>query len=166
VSILVRIFLLVILSSFLAACGEPKAQRKNIPSTAPDSRANERQYGENTRSTVTGLLLNQPDPSVNIRVNRYLWRAAMDTLAFLPLEAADPFSGVIVTGWGQVSGASGQYRATVYIQDAALDARSLRVSVFRRSGRSGIPVSGEVVRRIEDAILTRARQLKVARASR
>ncbi|MFQ5623682.1 MAG: DUF3576 domain-containing protein [Paracoccaceae bacterium] len=161
-----RLFLPVILAFGLTACGgDPEPQRVNLPSG--NLRPNQPQYDPaEKRKTFTDLLLNQRDPNVNLGVNKYLWRAAMDTLAFLPLEAADPFSGVIVTGWGRVSGSSGLYRATVYIQDAALDARSLRVAVFRRSGSTAVPVSGEVARRIEDAILTRARQLKVARAAR
>ena len=75
---------------------------------------------------------------------------------------SDPFSGVIVTGWGRVNGASPAYRATVYITGAALDARSLRVAMFRQSGSGSVPVSDEVARQVEDAILTRARQLRIA----
>ncbi|MCC6007697.1 MAG: DUF3576 domain-containing protein, partial [Rhodobacteraceae bacterium] len=73
------------------------------------------------------------------------------------IEAADPFSGVIVMGWGTAPGTSRQYRATVYVQDPALEARSLRVALVTRGG----PANAETVRRIEDAILTRARQLRV-----
>ena len=32
-------------------------------------------------------------------VNAYLWRAALDTLGFMPLASADPFGGVIITDW-------------------------------------------------------------------
>ncbi|MEM7439539.1 MAG: DUF3576 domain-containing protein [Pseudomonadota bacterium] len=90
-------------------------------------------------------------------MNRFLWNASLETLGFLPLESADPFSGVMVFGWGRAPGSSRLYRATVLVQDPALDARSLKVSVQTRGG----PASAEVQRRIEDAILTRARQLRV-----
>jgi hypothetical protein len=93
-------------------------------------------------------------------VNRYLWAASLDTLSFLPLEAADPFSGVIVTGWGRVGGAPGLYRVTVYIQRNALDTDSIRVAAFRQTGGGSASLSAASIDQIEDAILLRARQLK------
>jgi hypothetical protein len=78
-------------------------------------------------------------------------------LNFLPVESADPFTGILVMGWGRAPGGGRQYRATILIQDPALDARSLKVSIQTRGGVA----SAETVRRIEDAILTRARQLRV-----
>ena len=101
--------------------------------------------------------LSSPDENTNVRVNKYLWNASLETLSFLPVDSADPFTGVLVMGWGRAPGSSRQYRATVLVQDPALDARSLKVSVQTRSGVA----SAETVRRIEDAILTRARQLRV-----
>lgn len=111
-------------------------------------------------------LFRSTDTSQRIGVNKYLWAASLDTLSFLPLEAADPFSGVITTGWGRANGASAPYRATVYITEPALDARALRVAVFRQSGGSAVAVSDEIARQIEDAILTRARQLRIAESNR
>jgi hypothetical protein len=104
------------------------------------------------------LLSNSGDPNVTVAVNRYLWNASLDVLSFLPIEAADPFSGVIVMGWGTPPGSRRSYRATVYVQDPALDARSLRVALKTRGGSA----DRDTVLAIEDAILTRARQLRVA----
>ncbi|MFA5538856.1 MAG: DUF3576 domain-containing protein [Gemmobacter sp.] len=98
------------------------------------------------------------DAELNMNVNRYLWNASLDVLNFLPPETVDPFSGVIATGYGTPPGGGRAYRATVYISDPALDARSLRVAMQTRGGG---PVSAETVRAVEDAILTRARQLRV-----
>ena len=98
-------------------------------------------------------------------VNRYIWAGALDTLAFLPLESADPFSGLIVTGWGKVGGAAGLYRVTVYVQRADLGVNSLRVAAFRQSGGGSASLSAETISQIEDAILVRARQLRVGAAS-
>lgn len=109
------------------------------------------------RETIWDLFGGGADPNVTVEVNRYLWNASLDVLNFLPIEAADPFSGVIVMGWGTPPGSSRQYRATVYVQDPALEARSLRVAIVTRAG----PASRETVRQVEDAILTRARQLRV-----
>jgi hypothetical protein len=93
--------------------------------------------------------------------NKYLWNASLDTLSFLPLEQADPFSGLLVTGWGSVEGSSQVYRATVLIADPALDASALKVAVFRRSGNREIPVSREMIVEVENAILSRARNLRI-----
>lgn len=98
-------------------------------------------------------------PDVTLRVNRYIWTAALDVLGFLPLETVDPFSGVFTTGYGTPPGGNRAYRATVYVQDPALDARSLNVAL---ESRGGGPVNLETTRAIEDAILTRARQLWIA----
>lgn len=93
-----------------------------------------------------------------VAVNRYLWAATLDTLSFLPVQEADPFTGVIITGFGRPPGGGRAYRATVHVSDPALDARSLNVSLISSSG----PVPAETVRAVEDAILTRARQIRIA----
>lgn len=110
------------------------------------------------RETIFDLFRGRGDPELNVNVNRYLWNASLEVLNFLPVETVDPFSGVIVTGYGTPPGGGRAYRATVYISDPALDARSLKVAIQTRGGGA---VSPETVRRIEDAILTRARQLRV-----
>tara|TARA_R110002073_G_scaffold67280_6_gene167765 strand:+ start:365 stop:850 length:486 start_codon:yes stop_codon:yes gene_type:complete len=97
----------------------------------------------------------------NVAVNRYLWAASIDVLSFLPIESVDPFTGVISTGYGTPPGGSRSYRATIYITDPALDARSLNLSLLTRSG----PASVETTRAVEDAILARARQLRIADGS-
>ena len=93
----------------------------------------------------------------NVAVNRYLWAASLDVLSFLPVQSVDPFTGVIVMGYGTPPGGSRAYRATIQISDPALDARSLNVAILTRSG----PAAAETTRAIEDAILSRARQLRI-----
>ena len=90
-------------------------------------------------------------------VNKYLWQASIEVLNFLPINSADPFSGIIVFGRGKAPGSSQFYDATVYITDPALDARSLSVTVRSSNGT----VSSEAKREIESAILSRARQLRL-----
>ena len=107
-------------------------------------------------------LFKSDDSNVNVKVSKYLWAASLETLNFLPVEAADPFTGVIVMGWGRAPGSNQQYKATVFIKDPALEARSLTLSLVRRTGGGSAPASAELVRQVEDAILTRARQLRVA----
>lgn len=93
----------------------------------------------------------------SVAVNRYLWAASIDTLSFLPIESVDPFTGVIVMGFGRPPGGGTAYRATIHISDPALDARSLNVALATQSG----PVAVETQRAVEDAILARARQLRI-----
>ena len=107
-------------------------------------------------------ILNPPNDNADIRVNKYLWEASLETLSFLPIEAADPFSGIVVMGWGRAPGSSTDFRATILIQDPALEAGSLKVAMQKRNG----PASAETNRQIEDAILTRARQLRIRAGKR
>lgn len=115
-----------------------------------------------TRETIWDLFGAGSDPERMIGVNRYLWAASLDILSFLPLEGADPFSGVIATNWGRVGGDATPFRVTVLISEPALDARSLKVAAFRQQGGRAVPVSAADNRALEDAILTRARQLRIA----
>lgn len=110
------------------------------------------------RATIWDLFSNAEDPNTSLEVNKYIWNASLDVLNFLPIQAADPFSGVITTGYGTPPGGGRAYRATIFVRDPALDARSLSLSLQTRSG----PVSRATVQAVEDAILTRARQLRVA----
>lgn len=110
------------------------------------------------RDTIWDLFTNRDDPNVTVEVNRYIWNATLEIMDFMPIEAADPFSGVIVYGYGTPPGGGRAYRATIYVTDPALDARSLRVALQSRNGGA---VSRETARAVEDAILTRARQLRI-----
>ncbi len=96
---------------------------------------------------------------LKVSVNRYIWNASLEVLNFLPVQSVDPFTGVIVTGYGTPPGGGSAYRATVYVKDPALEARSLVVALQTRNGR---PVSASTQRAVEDAILSRARQLRMA----
>jgi hypothetical protein len=113
---------------------------------------------EDKGSTIWDLFSNSDDPNTTVEVNKYIWQASLEVLNFLPVESVDPFTGVIVTGYGRPPGGGKAYRATVYVQDPALDARSLKVAL---QGQGGGTVAPETVRAVEDAILTRARQLRI-----
>lgn len=102
-------------------------------------------------------LFKRKDTGTTVKVNRYLWNASLDVLNFLPIQSIDPFTGVIVMGYGRPPGGGRAYRATVYIKDPALDARSLNVAIATRNG----PVAAGTQRAVEDAILARARQLRI-----
>lgn len=140
----------------LAACGNGLTVGRSGVEAADQPPVQARDT-EERRDTIWDLFGAGPDPNVTVAVNKYIWNASLDVLSFLPIEAADPFSGVIVTGYGAPPGGGRAYRATIYVQDPALDARSLTVALNTQSG----PASPATVRAVEDAILTRARQLRV-----
>ncbi|SCZ66352.1 protein of unknown function [Epibacterium ulvae] len=110
------------------------------------------------RETIFDLF-NREATESSVQVNRYIWAAALDVLEFLPVQSVDPFTGVITTGFGTPPGGTQAYRATVHVRDPALDARSLNIALQNRNGR---PVSAATARAVEDAILSRARQLRIA----
>jgi hypothetical protein len=102
-----------------------------------------------------------------IGVNSYLWRASLDTLAFMPLASADPFGGVIITDWySDPTTPTERFKATVYILDTRLRADALNVSIFRQTQTNGqwsdATVDPDTEIQIENAILTRARQLRLS----
>lgn len=113
---------------------------------------------DQNKSNIWDLFGNKDNPSTTVEVNKYIWNASLDVLNFLPIESVDPFTGVIVTGYGTPPGGGRAYRATIYVQDPALDARSLRIAMETRGGGAVAP---ETLRAVEDAILTRARQLRI-----
>jgi hypothetical protein len=102
-----------------------------------------------------------------IGVNAYLWRAALETIDFLPLAQADPFGGVIITDWYSPESPNERFKLNVYILDAELRADAVKVAVFRQisdaSGWRDTPLADpETTTKIEDSILTRARELRIS----
>lgn len=103
-----------------------------------------------------------------IGVNSFLWRASLDTISFMPLASADPFGGVIITDWYSPPETQGErFKVTVYILGRDLRADGVRAAVFRQNrdaanGWIDAKVDQKTAIDLEDAILTRARQLRIA----
>jgi hypothetical protein len=103
-----------------------------------------------------------------IGVNGYLWRATLDTLAFMPLASADPYGGVVITDWYvNPEQPDERFKCTVYILDSRLRADGLNVAVFKQTkdasgGWVDAATAGQTETDIENAILTRARQLRLS----
>lgn len=115
---------------------------------------------------VGGDKQQQNDNGGGLGVNGYLWRASLDTISFMPVNSADPFGGVIVTDWYAMPETPDErFKMNVYILGRALRADGVRVAVFRQVRADGgswadAPVADEAGIKIENAILTRARQLR------
>ncbi len=104
-----------------------------------------------------------------VGVNSYLWHATLDTLSFMPLASADPFGGVIITDWYSApSDPNERMKVTIYILDRRLRADGIKIAVFRQSrsneGWVDSSVNPDTATKLEDAILTRARELRLANA--
>lgn len=102
-----------------------------------------------------------------VEVNSYLWRAALDTVSFMPLASADPFGGVILTDWyTNPASPSERTKLNVFILGRQLKADGIKVKAFRQVQKGGAwrdaPVAADTARKLEDAILTRAREMRVA----
>ena len=104
---------------------------------------------------------------LTLGVNSYLWHATLDTLAFMPLQSADPFGGVVITDWYVAPTTPDErLKVTIYIMDRNLRADGLKVVVFRQTRVNGVwgdaQPSADTAHKLEDAILTRARELRLA----
>ena len=133
------VFAAMILIAPLAACG-----KKDRPNRAADLAA--------SRTTTIGI-------------NSYLWRAALDTVSFMPLVQTDSNGGVIVTDWYANPNSPGErMKLTVTILDQDLRADALRVAASRQVQQGGgwidVPVQAATVQKLEDIILTKARDLR------
>ena len=105
-----------------------------------------------------------------IGVNSFLWRASLDTISFMPIASADPFGGTIITEWYENPETPGQrFKANIYILDRQLRADGVRVAVFKQvsNGKGGwkdAPIADTMATNIENTILMRARELRVAQS--
>jgi hypothetical protein len=140
-----RIPAVVLCTLFLVSCGSDSGDDVDT--------------GTTITSTASGKLM--------VGVNQYLWHASLDTLRFMPLQSEDPYGGVIITDWySPPESPNERMRVTVYISDRNLRADALKVAVFRQARTGGnwsdAPVSAETATKLEDDILTRARELRLA----
>ena len=106
--------------------------------------------------------------NTGIGVNAFLWRASLDTVSFMPIASADPFGGVILTDWYSAPETPNERtKLNVFIRDRELTANGIKVSVFRqtkdaRGQWQDAPVAASTAASLENGILTRARQIRIA----
>jgi hypothetical protein len=121
-------------------------------------------FGDNKKSDSGG-------GAVGIGVNSLLWRASLDTISFMPLASADPFGGVIITDWySPPDSPNERFKVNLYILSRELRADGIRASVFhQRRGTNGqwtdAPIDKATDTDLENAILTRARQIRLSTAA-
>lgn len=161
------------LALLLVACGgenyaQDPADAPPVPKNRDFYDPKDSVFGEDGLSLTNLVSPKKSDRGVSLPVNKYLWQASLDTLSFLPLASTDPFTGVIATDWGANPDVKGErFKVTAYMVRPTLAASSLKVAVFREvQGEGGVwvpaAVSADTATKIEDAILTRARQIRIA----
>src|ERR1700674_770485 len=127
--------------SCLAGCGGEA--KRSVPSdpephgtrTAPNWGDEPRQsiFGPNGITLFGGDSGKSAAEPYGIGVNAFLWRASLDTVAFMPLASADPFGGVIITDWySPPESPAERFKMSVFIMDRTLRADGIRVAVFRQ----------------------------------
>jgi len=140
-----QVFFAMLLAASLGACGPSKSDSTDMAWS---------QIGVSAVAPRT------------LGVNAYLWQASVETFSFLPLIEADPYGGVIVSDWYSTPNSPQErMKVTVYIMDRALRAEGLKVRVFRQQHDGtewkNVRPNPDMGRNLEDAILTRARQLRM-----
>ena len=168
---LVRFAFITLLSLFLLACEGGKESDLIYDNPSDERYA---KYGGSLLGGEGGVNLldlgnNKPqDGGAGVGVNSFLWRASLDTIAFMPLTSADPFGGVIITDWYSPDETKPErFKVNVFILGRDLRADGVRASVFKQQRDvTGSWIDAKVDPKtgteLEDAILTRARQLRIA----
>lgn len=157
----------------LSGCsGGPGTEREDVPNF-PVNPERERQFRHGRLTGEGGLKLfgggdDSGDSGASpIGVNSFLWQATLDTLTFMPITSADPFGGVILTDWYEDPQAEGErFKVTALILGRNLRTDALKVTVHKQALDENNqwrdrPVSSDLARKLEDTVLTRARELRV-----
>ena len=167
----------------LAACGGSNPSRLVENDEYGDWRSSgavrQRPLGSSAGITVFGVDKSREDAAnaasgsggTGVNVNAYLWRAALDTLSFMPIASADPFGGTVLTDWYSPPAAqSERFRAQALLMGRTLSSDGVRVQVFRQvqQGANWVdaPVAASTASDLEDKVLARARELRSQSAGR
>jgi hypothetical protein len=155
----------------LSACSHADANYpvKDKDASAPRMENEKRETVFGTEGLFGNDKKNKDDQGsgTGIGVNSFLWRASLDTLGFMPIASADPFGGTILTDWYQMPETPNErFKLNVFILGRTLRADGVKVSVFKQVHDAGgqwtdVKVDPKMGSDLENAILTRARQLRI-----
>jgi hypothetical protein len=151
-------------AALLAGCGSSHYQAAPTGGRDRDAAPSD---GAFTSSSGGNTLFGAKKDGEGVAINAFLWRASLDTIAFMPLASADPFGGVILTDWYAPPEAPDErFKVNVYILSRVLRADGLKITVFRQMRDPGgqwrdAAVGPEVSTEFENAVLTRARDLRL-----
>ena len=154
----------------LCACANDIVFEDDYPTKSNTADAESGSLFEAITLNLGGFGSGNKEAESGLAVNADLWRAALDTLSFMPLASADPNGGVIITDWFNDPKQTGErFKANVVISGRTLRADVLRITLFKQVHRNGAWMNAEptanVGRQLENLVLSRARDFKVARQS-
>lgn len=158
----------------LAACSGVESEAKYPTGAARDGVSGNEIYekpksifGNDGLKVLGGKSKKEGAGENGIGVNSFLWRATLDTVSFMPLASADPFGGVVLTDWYiDPANPNERIKINAFIMGRELKASNIRIRTFRqaktRNGWEDASVADDTARKLEDAVLTRARELRIA----
>jgi len=159
-SLFKQALLVMLITGFVAGCGTFKLEKdaENVKERGGFSSG----FGLFGGGDATQTLNSEQE----LGVNGYIWQATLDALSFMPMTSADPIGGIVITDWYQSKGAPKErFKVTVYILDKNLRADGIRVSAFKQeltsNGWQDVTMSPQVAIKLENAILSRARELHI-----
>jgi len=157
----------------LTACGPIKTEAKSPTGYNRSINGDNNIYNKPSgifgdKGGLLSLNKGEEDAGVNgLAINAYLWRGALDTVSFMPLASVDPFGGVILTDWySSAEKPKERFKINIFILDKQLRSDGVKVKIFKETLKNNHWVASntdkDTARKLEDTILTRARQLRVA----
>jgi hypothetical protein len=161
-----RILLVFMVLATVSACSDIETEQYTPKSDKETRKTKHGSLAGDEGLVVAGGRKKDDDGGGALGVNSYLWRATLDTLAFMPLNSADPFGGVIITDWYEDPKTPGErFKVNALILDRSLRADGVKITIFKQKLEKGTwrdkKVDSSLEKSLEDTILTRARQLKV-----
>jgi hypothetical protein len=173
--LLTAISLLCCVSFFSSSCSsiaDNVAIENEFPDTPSDKKYRKR-YNNLDKGSETlfgDLTIGGPNKkkeeinNLNNSINLFLWRAALETLSIGPLDSADPFGGIITTGWFNLEGPDVEYRITTYILGSSLRPDNVKVAMYMRTSNGGRTVTkrsgNEAEKKLKNVILNKARTIR------
>jgi hypothetical protein len=164
-----RFFLPLGMLALLGACTSLPEKKKEIKK--PETPLNKRERrDEKMGGPLFGepIFTTAPKKNESIGINSYLWKATLDALAFLPKHSTDPFGGTVITEWySPIETPKERLKIEVLILGRELKSDAIKVSIFRqkkdkKNEWTDQSVDPQTVTHLEDAILTRARELRLS----
>ena len=164
--------LVTILSVVISSCSY-------LPTpTSSETARDQQRKAEDQGSFITGNsesglklddLLTGGQSSGTLPINALLWRAALDTVSVMPLDSVDTFGGTIITEWyAHPDDPTKRIKVAIFILDQELRADAVKVQTYLQQRPEGMFEWQDIGRddglssRLEDLILTRAREIRAA----
>jgi len=100
-------------------------------------------------------------------INALLWRASLDIVSTIPIDDVDTYGGTIITEWYSLADSPNErIKMTFFVLDLELRSDAIRVQVYVQRQENGVWVDSgtdsALGRKLEELVLTRAREIRAA----